>query len=106
MQSRRGYLFVALAALALLIVAATVNAEPIAGNRGGCAEGNKWRRLACTITDFRPGYVSGTCTAGLWFRDVRTARTWVIDTPVTVRGCQYANDEIASAPDWTIRISK
>ena len=51
-----------------------------AGNRGGCAAANQWRGLACTITAYRPGYVSGKCDGGLWFKDVRTARVWRQDT--------------------------
>ena len=77
-----------------------------AGNAGGCAEGNKWRGLACVISAYRPGYVSGTCDGGLWFADVRTARVWRQDTPVTVQGCEYERLQLDSAPGFPLRISK
>ena len=77
-----------------------------AGNRGGCAPANQWRGLACTITDYRPGYVSGKCDGGLWFKDVRTARVWRQDTPVTVQGCEYEGWQLDSAPGFPLRISK
>jgi hypothetical protein len=80
--------------------------QPVPGNLGGCAEGNKWRGLSCTINDFRPGSVSGVCDAGLWFQDVKTSRTFSLDQPVTVQGCEYENWQLASAPGWPIRISR
>jgi hypothetical protein len=76
------------------------------GNRGGCAPGNKIRGLAYTITDFTPGRVSGTCDGGFWFANVRTARTWRLDTPVTVQGCIGSGQRLTSAPGWALRISK
>lgn len=105
MHSRRGYLIVALAALvlaiALLIVAATVNAEPLAGNRGGCGRGNM-TTASCNVTDAGSGFVSGNCEYGYWFARVSTARTFRIGQIVTVRGCEGLNQELY-AP---IRISK
>ena len=76
------------------------------GNRGGCAASNKMRGLACTITDFAPGRVSGICDGGFWFANVRTARTWRLDTPVTVQGCIGSGQQLTSAPGWALRISK
>ena len=78
----------------------------IAGNRGGCAAANQWRGLACTITAYRPGYVSGTCDGGLWFTDVRTVRVWRQETAVTVQGCEYEGWRLDSAPGFPLRISK
>jgi hypothetical protein len=83
-----------------------VGAADSSGNRGGCAEGNKWRGLSCVITDFTPGYVSGTCDGGLWFADERTARTWRIEMPVTAQGCEYEDWRISGAPGWPFRLSK
>lgn len=77
-----------------------------AGNRGGCAEGNKMRGLACVVTAFEPGYVSGTCDGGFWFSKVRTARTFRLDATVTVQGCIMADDRLTSAPGWPLRISR
>lgn len=76
------------------------------GNGGGCAAGNQWRGLACTVTDARPGYVSGTCQWGLWFANVRTARTFVIGQSVTVQGCEYLRGRLGGATNWPLRISK
>jgi hypothetical protein len=109
-NTRRGYLIVALVAsslaLALLIVAATTEAAPATGNRGGCAEGNKIRGLACTVTDFRPGFVAGTCDGGFWFSAVRTARTWRLDQAVTVQGCIMARARLEGVAGWPLRISR
>lgn len=77
-----------------------------AGNRGGCAEGNKWRGLGCTISDFSPGLVSGTCEGGLWFQDIPTRRTFRIDQFVTVQGCEGEGWQLFSAPSWPFRISR
>ena len=76
------------------------------GNRGSCAEGNKWRGLACTVTAFTPGYVSGSCDGGLWFAEIRTMRTFRSGQAVTVQGCEYLNWQLASASDWPLRISR
>jgi len=93
--------------VALLIVfTGSADAATLAGSRGGCAEIDKWQLLPCVVTDFRPGYVSGTCAAGLWFRNERTARTWRLETPVTVRGCADPSGRVTSAPGWTFRMSK
>lgn len=92
--------------LAILITADPVGAAPLGGNRGGCAEENKWYMLPCVITDTGVGWVSGTCTAGYWFGHVPTRRTFTLDQPVHVKGCEGPGSEIYSAPGWPVRISK
>lgn len=77
-----------------------------AGNRGGCAEGNKIRGLACTVTAYTPGFVSGTCDGGYWFSKVRTARTFRDQQPVTAQGCIGLNLRLAGAPGWPLRIGR
>ena len=67
----------------------------IAGNRGGCAAANQWRGLACVITAYRPGYVSGECDGGLWFADVRTAR---VGARERLSACKVANTKAGA---WT-----
>lgn len=89
-----------------LVLANSASAAPLAGNRGGCAEGNKWRMIPCVVSDFRPGFVSGTCAAGLWFKDAPTRRTFRLDQPVRVQGCEYMNWQLASAPGWPLRITR
>jgi hypothetical protein len=95
--------FLLLFALALTDRAGAADSS---GNRGGCAPGNQWRGLACVITDFTPGYVSGTCDGGLWFADERTTRIWTLDTPATAWGCEYEDWRISGAPGWPFRLSK
>lgn len=73
---------------------------------GGCALGNQWRGLACVITAYTPGYVSGTCDGGLWFDRERTARTWRLEQPVSVTGCQYEDWRISGAPGFKFHISR
>lgn len=77
-----------------------------AGNRGGCAEGNKWQDLPCIVTDFRPGFVNGTCDGGLWFQNIPTRRTFRIDQFVTVQGCEGEDWQLFSAPGWPFRIAR
>ena len=112
-HSPRFWLAIIAVALLVLITAVLVDhasAQPItdlaAGNRGGCAEGNRMRGLACVVSDFTPGYVSGTCDGGYWFKNARTARTFTLEQPVTVQGCIMAGSQLASAPGWPLRISK
>lgn len=81
-------------------------AAPAAGNRGGCAEGNKIWGLACAVTDFRPGYVAGVCDGGFWFSEVRTARTFRLDQAVTVQGCIMLADRLEGVAGWPLRISR
>lgn len=77
------------------------------GNKGGCAPANKIRGLACTVTKFTPGYVSGTCDGGLTFSRVRTSRTFRLDQPVTAQGCIGGDGwQLTSAPGWPLRISR
>ena len=81
-------------------------AAPLAGNAGGCAAGNRVYRWPCVITAYTPGKVSGTCNAGLWFRDVPTARLFVLDEPVFVRGCVGMQWRLFSASNAPLRISR
>lgn len=92
-------------ALALVLVR-SADAAPLDGNRGGCAEANRWRMIPCTVTDFRPGRVSGTCAGGLWFKDAPTRRVFRLEQAITVQGCEYMNWQLASAPGWPLRISR
>lgn len=108
-RSRHVWLAVCVSGVILLALLASTDragATALTCNRGGCAPGNRHPALACTITDYRPGYVSGTCDGGLWFANERTARTWKLDTPVTARGCEYENWRLSSAPGYAFRLSR
>jgi len=77
------------------------------GNRGGCAHANKIRGLACTVTKFVPGYVSGTCDGGFTFSRVRTSRTFRDQQPVTVQGCIGGDGwQLIGVAGWPLRISR
>ncbi len=58
--------------------------------------------ISCTVTDAGVGFVSGTCDFGYWFSRVSTKRTFRLDQPVRVNGCEGSGSELY-AP---IRISK
>lgn len=88
----------------LVFLAGTAAAAPAEGNRGGCAPGNQWPRVACVVTDFRPGFVSGACEFGLWFRNAPTRRTFRLDQAITVWGCEGPGYELFSAPGYSLRI--
>lgn len=77
-----------------------------AGNRGGCAPANQWPRLSCVVSDFRPGFVSGTCEAGLWFRNAPTRRSFRLAQAITVWGCEGLDYELFSAPGYPLRIAR
>jgi len=88
--------------LAAWALSGHAEAAPAAGNKGGCGRGNMWYGLACIVTDTGPGFVSGTCQFGHWFSRVSTRRTFRLDQPVTVSGCEGLGGELY-AP---IRISR
>jgi hypothetical protein len=93
--------------LALVVtLARRAEAAPLAGNRGGCAPGNKWPRVACIVTNFRTGFVSGTCEFGLWFRSAPTRRTFRLGQAITVWGCEGPGYELFSAPGYPLRIAR
>jgi hypothetical protein len=81
-------------------------AAPIRGNGGGCALGNQWTRLDCTVTYFTPGYVSGECVGGFWFRRERTSKTWVLDQLARVTACEVKDDQLTGVPGFRFRISR
>jgi hypothetical protein len=81
-------------------------AAPVTGNGGGCAEGNKWTRLDCIITYYTPGFVSGECDGGLWFRRERTSRTWVLDQLARATACEVQNDQLTGVPGWKFKLSR
>jgi hypothetical protein len=85
---------------------AAPNHFPTAGNKDGCAAGNRWRGLACTVADAGPGWVSGDCDFGLWFGRTPTARTFKMGQAITVQGCEAMAGELFSAKGWPLRISR
>jgi hypothetical protein len=80
--------------------------QPVAGNKGGCALGNQWTRLDCTVTYFTPGYVSGECVGGFWFRRERTSKTWVLDQLARVTACEVEDDQLTGVQGFRFRISR
>ena len=108
-RGKRVWLIIIIVSLLIAVALAltdTADAATLAGNGGGCAAGNRWRGLACTVSDSGNGWVSGVCDFGLSFGPTNSARTFVPGKPIIVQGCEGMDGELFSARGWPLRISR